>query len=496
MLRGDPVAAQSLLITALAEHPGSVELRRIQAGVHQRLGRVVEAEILLRDLLKENPGDAAAAFSLARLLSEQGHMAAAAAVMRACLDREPHRHDADLMISAIELLDDCGRTDAATAMAGIAIASNPGDPRLHAYAGSLAMQLGKFTDARRHYLFAMNYSERACEWHIPIGLSNAQRYEDGKHQDFALFRAGLERGGLSDLARAELCFALGKANDDIGEYAEAAARYREGNQIAHGLTKWRPESSHRDMPDFSAYAETGHRISAVADFAPIFIVGMPRSGTTLLAELLSRYPMVRNRGELPWIEKLAHMPELFDDGARTAFERAAELYMLQSKQDDAGNAHWFIDKQPLNFRHIDLILGIFPDAKIIYSIRNPRDTALSIWMQLFSAASMGFAYDFADIASVMRDCERIMNRACGLYPTSIRTVQYEDLVSDPERIVARITDWLGLVESVSDAAGRDVASINTSSLWQARQPVYATSVGRWKHYAQYVPELARFASTD
>lgn len=498
VLRGDLPAAQALVARARTDHPQSIELQRTQAGIHQQSGRTAEAESLLRELLGQDPGDVAAAFTLARMLSEQGCMAAAAATMRVCFTVSGNCRDADLAINAIELLDNCDRKVDAAAIAQSAIAENPDDVRLHAYASMLQMQLGEFEEARRHYLFALQHDERAWEWHMPIGLSSAQRYASGDHPDFVLFRDGLQRKALSEKARAELHFALGKAHDDIGDYEEAARHLREGNAIVHRLTKWSRKDWRRSVEARLAAKAIQHQVEPRFDFTPVFIVGMPRSGTTLLAELLSRYPGVCNRGELPWIANLAEQPDLIGSINDNALQRAATIYTAQSRQDDANNATWFVDKQPLNFRYIDLIMALFPHARIIHCRRCSRDTALSLWAQCFLEDVQGYTYDFGDIALVMRDCERLMAHWHERFTDSIRIARYEDLVSNTATVIATLAQWIGLPAppAKSNAGGDRLASqISTASLWQARQPVNTRSIGRWKHYAAYVPELGRFTQT-
>ncbi|HEX5959815.1 MAG TPA: sulfotransferase [Rhodanobacteraceae bacterium] len=491
-LRGQLAAAQATLDKALAEYPASSELRRTQAGILQRTRRDAEAEAILRELLAADAADAASAFALARLLQGQGRTAAAAATLRACLARDPHASDANLAIQAIELLDDCDRKRDAAAIALSAISGNPEDARLHAYAAMLQMQLGKFEQARAHYLFALQRDEHAWEWHMPIGLSAAQRYANGQHPDFELFRGGLQHKDLSGKARAELHFALGKAHDDIGDYEEAARHFREGNATVRRLTKWSRKAWRRTVEARLASKPIAHRLESSAEFTPIFIVGMPRSGTTLIAELLSRYPKVCNRGELPWVATLSERPGLSGSPGRAELQRAAETYAAQSRRDDAGDTHWFLDKQPLNFCYIDLILAMFPDAKIIHCQRNPRDTALSLWSQCFLKDVQGYSYDFDDISLVMRGCDKLMAHWNSRHPGSIRTLRYEELVSDPERVSGALAGWIGLPTRTDTPPAESRSSISTASLWQARQPINTRSIGRWRNYAPYVPELLHF----
>lgn len=488
LLGGDLGAAQATLAQALSEHPGARELQRARAGVLQRSDRLAEAESLLRGLLDADPGDAASAFPLARMLKDQGRTAATASTLRACFagvnDRDP-----DLAISAIELLDECDRKADAAMIASTAIAANPSDARLHAYAGMLQIQLGGFEQARRHYLLALERDARAWEWHVPIGLASAQRYRNREHSDFTLLRNGLQREGLSDKARAELYFALGKAHDDVGDYEHAARYFREGNAMAHRTIRWSRKAWRRAVEARLAAPAYLQHADPTSGFTPIFIVGMPRSGTTLLAELLSRQSGICNRGELPGIAKLAERAVLTGNPGRAILQDAAGNYAARARQDDAAWAHWFIDKQPLNFRYVDLMLALFPDARIIYCQRNTRDNALSLWMQCFLEDVQGYAYDFDDIVVVMRDCERLMTHWRQRFPSAIHSVRYEQLVFDPQGTTRALADWIGLPEIAATAPPEQTSTISTASLWQARQPVNTRSIGRWKNYASELPEL-------
>lgn len=493
VLRGDIATAQATLTLALAEHPSDPDLRRALAGVQQQAGQLAESEATLHGLLDKAPGDSAAAFALARILKEQGRMAAAATVMRACFVDASNCQDADLAIAAIELLDDYERKADAAVIASAALVENPDDARLHAYAGTLQIQLGEFKRARTHYLFALKHDARAWEWHVPIGLSAAQRYRDDTHPDFTLFRSGLQHDGLPDLARAELHFALGKAHDDIGDYAQATQHFRQGNTLRHQLTRWSRKAWRRSTAARLTATPIVTRLPPTPGFTPVFIVGMPRSGTTLLAELLSRYPQVRNRGELPWLARIAQQPKLSGPPDQTALRRASCLYAAQSRRDDADDAHWFIDKQPLNFRYLDLALAMFPDARIVHCQRNARDVALSLWMQCFLEDVQGYSYDFNDTALVLRDCSKLMSHWQERYPDSIRTVRYEELVTAAQPTIATLAAWMGFTE-VAHSTVTDVpfsSVISTASLWQARQPIHTRSVHRSTHYLPYLPELSR-----
>jgi LPS sulfotransferase NodH len=221
-------------------------------------------------------------------------------------------------------------------------------------------------------------------------------------------------------------------------------------------------------------------------WAPVFVVGVPRSGTTLLAEQLAKHPGVCNRGELGWLDLIARQLDNAPH-TRSSLEQAAARYAAQLRQDD-GDAKWFIDKQPLNLLHVDLILALWPHAKIIYCQRNARDTALSLWMQSFNDPAHDYACDMADIALVIRQCRRLMGHWQRRFPHAIHAVHYEALAADPEATLAPLVEWLGLPTRETITTPPQQA-IRTASAWQARQPAHTRSVGRWRDYAPLIPEL-------
>jgi len=452
VLRSDPGTAALVFSGALAEHPESIDLRHAFAAVLWQTRDLARAETELRTLLAQHPDHVGATFLLARLLKEQGRMNAVASVVRALFAQAPQ--PVGLTIQAIELLDDSERKQDAADLCEDAIARGSTDPRLHAYAGMLELQLGNFGRVRERYSFALAKSPDALDWQVAIGLSAAQRYESENHPDFALFRERLQRPGLSEKARASLLFALGKAYDDIGDASRAADCFRQGNLAVKGFTEWSRKAWRRTVAARLDAKPLPHRVTHTPDCVPVFIVGMPRSGSTLVAELLSRHPDVRYRGEMTWLPYLAQQIAAAARPDARAFEHAAATYLAQLKRDDAP-ARWYIDKQPLNFLHIDLISALFPNARIIYCERDERDTALSIWMQYFAGWEENFAYDFGDIAAVLQGCSRLMASALKKNALPIRTVRYEDLIADTATGIRELAEWLEMPEVNPETAARD-----------------------------------------
>jgi tetratricopeptide (TPR) repeat protein len=491
VLRADLPGALAVFSAAARRYPASGEVHVGLAGLYWQMQQHTQAEALLRDWLAQHPDHVAATFLLVRLLREQGRMQAAAQSMRQLFEHGPH--DTDTVIQAVEMLDDYGRPQDAAVICEAELAAGSTDPRVHAYAGMLDIQLGEFERARERYEFALAHSPMAVEWNIPIGLSGLQRYQDSSHPDFALFRDVLNRPGLSDKTRITTLFALGKAHDDIADYAQAANCLREANTLAHATGSWSRKHWNRSVEARLAARPYPFTLPAPADWTPIFIVGVPRSGTTLLAELIARHPQVRNRGELGWLKLLVQRLSLTTADRLGPYEQAAAVYAAQLRQDD-DDAHWLIDKQPLNLLHVDLIMALWPNARILHCQRHARDTALSLWSQSFHDQAHDYAYDFGDISALIRGCRRLAMHWSARYPTAFRTVHYEDLVTAPDDIVAMLIDWLGLPAMSPSNPMQKPHGISTASTWQVRQPVHARSAGRWREYAAYLPELLRIPS--
>jgi tetratricopeptide (TPR) repeat protein len=488
VLRHQTDTAKAVLTAAHAAWPASGDIRLALAGMLQLTGQPAQAESMLRELLVDQPDHVAAAFLLAKMLKDGGRTHATATVIRAVLAQK--KYGAADLIQAVELLDDCNRKQDAAAICEDAISAGLSDPRIHMHSAMLLAQLGAFEVARGRYDHVLANSPDALDWGVPLGLAGLQRYRDESHPDFSFFQKCLQRSDLTEKATLSLRFALGKAYDDIGDYAKASDHLRAANAIAHARTRWSRKHWRRSIEARIARKPFAFRLATPDDWAPLFIVGMPRSGTTLLAELLARHPAVCNRGESAWLPALAQRLSAVDARTLPAFERAAADYRAQLRQDDS-DAYWFVDKQPHNFLHADLILALFPNARILYCRRNARDNALSLWSQLFVAETQDFSYDFADIAAVAQGCSRLMSHWQARYGDSIRAVSYEDLTSSPASCLAAIAAWLNLSEHDWLGSHARSASISTGSLWQARQPVYHRSVGRWRNYAPYVPELLR-----
>jgi tetratricopeptide (TPR) repeat protein len=441
------------------------------------------AEAVLRPVMDRDE----ALPALAAALRNQGKLSQAAQAMAGLARRQPA--DLETTLGRLRFVNGCQRQTLAAELCALELDRHPQQAAVHEFAGRMALVLGRFERARAHYLEALRLGSNLDLTFVLHALSGCQRYRDPAHPDLELFHRHLEDPGLSDLARASILFALGKAQDDLGDFAAAAASLRRGNALVRGTLDWSREAWNAEM---ERLASRKLPVVQPADdsFVPVFVVGMPRSGTTLVADRLGRHPQLRNRGELnlvPYLERWVsgsgqpQNPRLLAEVARFA--------KAQMVQDDAP-ARWYLDKNPLNFRYVGLIAALLPQARFIWCRRDPRDTALSVWSQFFARGEdNGYAYDFADIAAASASCERLMRHWQAQPGIAVCTVDYERLVAEPDAGFRALGDFLGLPGFDPGSAGGEAQVITTSSAWQARQPVYKSSSGRWTAYASYLPEL-------
>ena len=424
-------------------------------------------------------------------LRQQGRLEAAAGIMHAAGLKS--LGDADTVFDCALFLKESGRHGLAAELCDRQLALSPNHLRLLALAGSVDHELGRFDAARARYLAAIHGGIDLNQWFLLHALSTAQRYDDANHPDFALFEAHVHDVHLSPRARAAVYFALGKACDDIGDTRRAAAMFREANGLVKCEIHWSRDAWERFVAA-QIQEPPAAALSEPSGCVPVFVVGMVRSGTTLLADRLARHAEVRNRGEMPFIAYLAGQLKaqgLLHD--LRACAQARQIYLAHLRQDDAP-ARWYIDKHPLNFRYAGLIHRLFPEARVLYCRRDRRDNALSIYSQYFGHADNDYAYDFEDIASYAHGCDRLMAHWTQARGLPVHVVDYEQMVGDPQATLAGARAFLDLPDEAAATEAPTMGAIATASMWQARQPIYHRSVGRWRSYGEWLPELERLGA--
>ena len=483
---GLAIGATALLREILQRWPDSAEALHALVEILWRSGEVAGAEALL-DESGIATRDAQLALQLARIRRNQGRFEGAAAALQAASGAT---WSDGVLLDALQFLKQCQHEAQALEWCERELRRGRDDSRLHATAGNLAMGLGQFERAREHFLQALGRGIDLNSWYVPQALANCQRYSDANHPDRELFVQLRETPGLDARGRASLDFAIAKVAEEGGDIAGAAQRFRSANALVRSTATWSREEWLRQIEARRAQAFDPSQALPPTDFRPIFVVGLPRTGTTLVAERLARHAQVRSRGEPPLLQFIARQfANLGPRVDRSALQPAAQMYMAQMRQDD-GAAPWYLDKDPLNFRYLDVAAQLFPQARVVYCRRDARDTALSIWTQYFAHPDYAFSSDFADIRVVHDSAAVLMQHWQATLPLAMLTLDYERLVDDTDAVDAELAQFLGLPALAPDQAQapRDGA-ITSASLWQARQPVYRNSLGRGERFAEFLPEL-------
>jgi hypothetical protein len=311
--------------------------------------------------------------------------------------------------------------------------------------------------------------------------------------------------GTSVVDRYHLCFALGKAHEDRGDYAESWRCYERGNALKRAESRYRPEPVERNTANQQKVCTREffreRQGYGVASHEPILIVGLPRSGSTLIEQILASHSQVEGTQELADIPRFVlelqgrdpHLenpryPAILADLPREAFARLATRYLEDTRVYRAGRPR-FIDKMPNNFRHVGLIQLMFPNAKIIDARREPMACCFGIYKQLF-ARGQEFSYSIPDIARYYRTYLELMEHWNRVLPGRVLRVQHEDLVEELEGGVRRILEHCELpFESACLEFHRTQRSVRTASSEQVRLPIFREGLDQWRHFEPWLAPL-------
>jgi len=450
----------------------------------ERQGRPADAVVALRRAIALKPDMGPAYSRLGNLLHAQGARDEALECFRRAGNLLTNPADQEMEEAKLLLAE--GRSAEAEPKLRSVIALDPANSLAHATLGDLLGESGRFEEATALLRKATEIDpNRVGAWHdlaIFTKVSDADRSWLGQMEDL------LAQPGRNDFDRAMLHFGLGKAHDDLGEYAEAIRHYDQANQFEHRkLTFDRVAFAgqiDRLIETFTPDRFRRRAGQATASELPLCILGMPRSGTTLVEQIVSAHPAVAAGGELTFWSDHAGAA----DGAGAAGGLAADYLALLRRI--APEAARVTDKNPFNFLWIGLIHLALPRARFIHCRRDPIDTCLSIFFTRF-ATPQPFAYDRGDLVFYYREYERLMAHWRGVLPPDrLLEIDYEALTADPGRLTRQMIAFSGL--EWDDACLRpehNQRAIRTASLWQARQPVYRRSVQRWRNYEPWLGEL-------
>jgi tetratricopeptide (TPR) repeat protein len=445
-------------------------------------GNGARAEQLYDELLEGNVRDIDTAFAKAFLLREQGRSTDAAATLLTLVNALPR--DLETQLKVAGFLRDMNHLDEAISVCEQAISTSPERADLRFKTARLYLATGKFDDAITYLQQALAIDPgMGSAW---LGIAQLHRFTSIEDKYFI----GLENASLDDLTReAEMCiaFARGKANDDLQRWPEAWQQFTLGNNIHKKENPWDQEKWNRTV---SHALKTPTSVHAPANSRrPVFIVGMIRAGTTLLEQRLDRHPDITGRGELNF---LAHMAGLFPDISKLSKADKATIadeiwtqMRLQGPQEAI-----YIDKNPLNFRFLNFLFAVLPEAKVIHIHRDGRDSCLSSYFQLFQHPDTGFSNDLNHTVDYYRGYRRLMAYWQSQFPERIHNISYVELVESTRSTLAGVLEFVGANwdEAVMETGGPSTV-VRTASAWQARQPLYRRSLGRWKNYYDQAPEF-------
>lgn len=506
---GQALELQGKLDEADLQYTRFVELQPNSADGHDALGRLCQlrgdmraAIVHHQQAIQLNPARVATYLSLARSYQQLGDLEAAAENIAQALRLDVNQASAYYDLAVVRI--DQGRYDEALENIRHAL-------QLKADYVQAKVAEAYILEHMRDYQGALDCLTPLLD-RYPDSPEVALVYERLCHftRDYEGAMARLEgllvKGGLSAEHRSQIHFRLGYLYDKRGEYAKAFAQFQAGNQLKSAqfdVREWEAQITGL-IDTFNHEAMLRAPRAGNCSERPIFIVGMPRSGTTLVEQMLSMLPGVAAAGELPDIGVLARALEVMlsntspaNDITQLSRERCdvlAQRYLdkLNGKYPQAVRV---TDKMPQNFMYLGMIALLFPMARVIHCVRDPLDTCLSCYFQKFTG-DHPYAYDLANLGAYYRQYQRLMIHWEEILDIPIFEVRYEDMVGNPDKLGRAMVEFCGLKwdeRCLEFYKGERLAA--TASFQQVRQPIYSGSIGRWQHYEEYLQPL-KDALTD
>ena len=494
---GDLEGAQAAFTDALTLAPGQPDLIISLARVQDARGEVEAAEKTLRAACSEHPGQLALWQSLARALRAWDRIEDAIDV---CRQAEVHHPQTlDLKAQRAELAYELRDLETAQELYTELAKAYPGDLRIQNDLAQVFASLARDTESQK--LFREVTTREPLFGQPWLNIARARHFDDPSDDDIQKMRSVLKRRQLDPSQAAYLHFALGKALDDCGAYDDAFSHYQKGNALRRADLQFDPNAvnAHIDRITDAFTSELMNRLAGHGDPStmPLMIVGMPRSGTTLLEQVLCAHPEVETAGELRSLAQAARAftrqyekpwPECIEDLSDDDLNAPAKVYLdtLRARSETAVKV---IDKMPQNFLHLGFAALLFPKTVFVHCVREPLDTCLSNFFQIFPPG-IDFAYDFSDLGQYYRSYQRLMTHWQRVLGSRLVSVGYEELVNDPEPVLRSLLENLDLPwDRACLSHQENVGRIDTLSLYQVRQPLNTGSTERWRHYERHLEPL-------
>lgn len=461
-----------------------------------RQGRYAEAEQHYRATLAVLPDHPEVFYGLGLVCLKTGQIDEAAHRFEQVLAATPDH--AGALMGLGDALAANGRQDEAVAVFHRLILAEPSNAAAHFALGQVQKQLGAFVESRQAFARAVALSPTNPTFHYALAESAPFTADDNRLAPLEVLAR--DETGFSERQKAELHFALFKAYDALKRPEDAFAHLEKGNRLYRALVPY----DEAEVWDFFRTLKQTYTRATVAKFAgaghpsdvPVFVVGMPRSGTTLVEQILASHPDVHGAGELLFVQDLilggfagrdypAGLAALGPEGLkRFGGYYAVRLAAL------APTAKRIVDKLPANFRHLGLLHLALPRARFIHVSRDARDTCFSCYTQMF-AGGLNYAYDLGELGRYHKAADDLMAHWREVLPEgALLDVRYETLVADFESEARRLIAFCGL--PWNDAMLRfhkTRRAVRTKSEFQVRQPLYTTSIGRWRPYERWLAPL-------
>lgn len=502
LCENDIPAAEATLRIHLRDHPTDVAAIRMFAEVAARVGRLSEAESLLERALQLAPGFNEARAHYATVLQRQNRPLEALEQVDRVLTEQPkspnHRNLKASILVAI------GEYEQAIDLFAGLLEEYPGQARVWLSYGHVLKTAGQQAESIRAYRRCIDLVPTLGEAWFTLANLKTFRFTAA---DMEAMQAALARTDASDDDRLHLHFALGKAFEDASQFEISFRHYSEGNRLRRAQIRYDAAETTKLVERsralftrefFAARATAG---SVAPD--PIFIVGLPRAGSTLVDQILSSHSLVEGTMELHDITDLSrsvntpaahgergHYPQVLEALSPERLRELGEQYLQRTRVQRKTDAPYFIDKMPNNFLHLGLILIALPNAKIIDVRRHPMGCCFSVFKQHF-ARGQAFSYDLTDVGTYYRNYVSLMAHIDAVLPGRVHRVHYESLVEDTETVVRQMLDYCGLAfEESCLRFYENKRAVRTASSEQVRKPIFRDGVDQWRSYEPWLAPLA------
>jgi len=498
--KGKLSEAEPICREFLRHSPNDIDALRLLAEIATRLGVFEDAEQLFARCVKLAPGFHLARGGYAHVLMKQGKFEQSLREIDQLLAADPENTAYRVLLASV--LIRVGRHEEAIDNYQRVIA-RPGHTALDlASLGHALKTIGRTPEAIDVYRRAITLDPLFGDAYWSLANLKTFEFTD---QELGAMNAAIESGRCTPREYPALCFALGKAYEDRGDYQHAFAQYQRGNEQRRREIRYSAEDNHTGtlelMQSCTRQLFERNAANGCIDPSPIFIVGLPRSGSTLVEQILASHSQVDGTAELPDIIDIARRlsgkrrpkdpsryPGILHELDAAQLKSLGEEYLARTRIQRRG-APFFIDKMPNNFPHIGLIHLILPNARIIDTRRHPLACCFSAFKQLF-AAGQNFSYDLGDLGHYYADYVELMAHWDAVLPGAILRVFYEETVRDTEAAVRRLLDYCRLPFEEGCLRFYETArAVRTASSEQVRRPIYRDSIEHWQHFDAFLGPL-------